>query len=64
MTGFVFQQRDKGQLLECVSRFLQMGNEERRQMGLAGRRKMEREFDREIVVQAYMEELESRGKNG
>ena len=64
VTGFVFQQRDKGQLLECVSRFLQMGNEERRQMGLAGRRKMEREFDREIVVQAYMEELESRGKNG
>ena len=33
-------------------------------MGRRAREKMEREFDREIVVQAYMEELESRGKNG
>jgi galacturonosyltransferase len=35
-----------------------MDNEERRKMGLAGRRKMEREFNRKLVVEAYMEELE------
>ena len=34
-----------------------MPYEERKEMGLAGRRKVEREFDREIVVQAYVDEI-------
>ena len=31
--------------------------EERTQMGLAGRQKMEKWFDRQIVVDAYMNEI-------
>lgn len=31
-------------------------------MGKAGRRKMEREFDRQIVVEAYMRELNGIGR--
>lgn len=57
VTGFVCEQRNKEQLIACVRRFLQMDNGERRKMGLAGRRKVEREFDREIVTRAYMEEI-------
>ena len=57
VTGFVFEQRNRDELIRCVRRFMEMGNEERRVMGLAGREKMEREFDREIVVGAYMEEI-------
>jgi galacturonosyltransferase len=58
VTGFVFAQQDRVQLLDCIRKFLKMDNEERRKMGLAGRRKMEREFNRKRVVEAYMEELE------
>lgn len=57
VTGFVFEQKNEKQLIECVRRFMQMDNEERKKMGLAGRKKMEREFDREIVVRAYMREI-------
>lgn len=58
VTGFIFEQRNTEQLIDCVHKFLKMNNEERRQMGLAGRRKMEKEFSREIVVDAYMKKIE------
>ena len=35
-----------------------MSWEQKKEMGLAGRRKVEREFDRELVVDAYIEEIE------
>ena len=54
VTGFVFHQKDRAALVDCVRKFMEMGNEERKKMGLAGREKMVREFDREIVVGAYM----------
>lgn len=57
VTGFIFEQRNTEQLITCVRKFMQMDNAERKQMGLAGRAKMEREFDREIVVEAYMREI-------
>lgn len=57
VTGFVCEQRNKEQLTACVRKFMLMDNGERRKMGLAGRRKVEREFDREIVTEAYMEEI-------
>jgi hypothetical protein len=37
---------------------MELDNETRKQMGLAGRQKMEREFNREIVIDAYMREIE------
>ena len=57
VTGFIFEQRNIEQLIACVRRFMQMSNEERKQMGLTGRTKVEREFSREIVVEAYMREI-------
>ena len=33
------------------------GEEEKAAMGLAGRKKVEKEFDRQIVVRAYLDEL-------
>jgi galacturonosyltransferase len=57
-TGFLFEPRNEAQLLACVRRFMELDNETRKQMGLAGRQKMEREFNREIVIDAYMREIE------
>lgn len=60
-TGFIFEQRNEEQLLDCVRKFLTLDNETRRQMGIAGRKKMEREFNRQVVIDAYMQEIEQIG---
>lgn len=56
-TGFIVKERDTRDLVCKIEKFLEMSYEERRTMGLAGRRKVEREFDREIVVRAYLDEI-------
>lgn len=57
VTGFIVKERDARDLVCKIEKFLAMSYEERKNMGLAGRRKVEREFDREIVVQAYVDEI-------
>ena len=58
VSGFICKQRDVPSLVECVERFLALSTDERRAMGLAGREKVAREFDRRIVTEAYMQEIE------
>ena len=55
--GYVVKQRDTEDLCEKLEKFLALSHEERREMGLCGRRKVEKEFDRQIVVEKYMKEL-------
>ena len=57
-TGFLFEAKNTESLVQAIERFLALSNEERRQMGLKGRQKVEQEFDRQIVVDAYIEEIE------
>lgn len=57
VTGFIVKERDTRDLVCKIEKFLAMTYEERKEMGLAGRRKVEREFDREIVVKAYVDEI-------
>lgn len=57
ITGFLIRARDQESLYEAMERFLEMRLEERRTMGLAGRRKMEREFDKKLVVQNTLRAL-------
>ena len=56
-TGFVVPVRDEAALIAAVDQFMQMSWDERREMGLAGRTKMEKEFDRRIVVKMVMDEV-------
>ena len=58
ITGFGFEKKNAESLREAIDRFLRTNKEERKQMGLAGRRKMEQEFDRQKVTDSYMEEAE------
>lgn len=58
ITGYVFEQKNRKQLIECVGEFMKLSNDEKKQMGIAARDKMKREFDRQIVVEAYMKEIE------
>lgn len=57
VSGIGFEPRNARSLVEALERFLALPWEERRDMGLAGRAKVEREFDRQIVVDRYMEEI-------
>ena len=57
-TGFLVPVKNEKAVLDAVESFLAMGEKERMQMGFAGRAKIEREFDRQIVVKIYKEELE------
>jgi len=58
VTGFLVREKDSQDLIEKVEKFIQLDYENKKQMGLAGRAKIEKEFDRQIVVQAYMDEIE------
>lgn len=57
VSGFGFAPKSAEALYEAMEKFLALPHEEKEAMGKAGRAKMEREFDRKIVVDAYMEEL-------
>ena len=56
-TGFLFPARDTDALYDAMRRFVRLPVAERRMMGAAARRKMEAQFDRAAVVDAYMEEI-------
>lgn len=58
VNGFMVKEKDSSDLTAKVERFLQLSHEARREMGLAGRRKVEKEFDRQIVVNKYLAEMD------
>ena len=57
VNGFFCKQKDAEDLIRCILKFMNLSAEERRTMGLNGRKKVEREFDRNIVVKAYLDEI-------
>ena len=57
ISGFVFPVGDSKALAETIMRFIALPYEEKVKMGKAGRIKMEKEFDRRIVAQAYLDEI-------
>lgn len=61
VTGFIVKPQDIESLKIAVEKFINMPYEEKVNMGLAGRRKVEKEFDRNIVIDAYMKEINKRG---
>lgn len=63
VNGYVIKEKDSKDLIEKVEKFINLSNEEKKQMGLAGRRKVEKEFDRNTVVQAYMNEIRQPNDN-
>lgn len=57
VTGFLFEARSAQAMEDAIRKFLSLSQEARKEMGLRGREKMEREFERSQVVQAYLEEI-------
>ncbi len=59
VNGFIVEQKNSRDLIEKIEMFLNLSYKEKKQMGLDGRQKVEKEFDRQIVVEAYIDEIES-----
>jgi len=59
INGFVCKQRDSADLIKQIEKFISLPYEVKMKMGLAGRAKIEKEYDRNIVVKAYLREIES-----
>ena len=55
ISGFSFEARSTSSMINTIQMFLSLPNEARRQMGIEGRRKMENEYDRKIVVKKYLD---------
>lgn len=59
VNGYIIPQKNSQILIKEVERFIKLTNEQKKSMGLAARKKVEREFDRQIVVEKYMKEIET-----
>ena len=57
INGYICKQNDSKDLIKQVEKFLALSWEERKNMGLAGRKKVEKEFDRQIVIDRYLQEV-------
>jgi len=54
INGFVIKRQDVDDIVEKLELFISLPHEQKRKMGLAARKKVEREFDRDVVVKAYL----------
>ncbi len=57
VTGLGCEAKSTQSLIDVIEKFLLLTHEEKAQMGKAGRVKIEKRFDRQIVVEAYIKEI-------
>ena len=57
VTGLMCRPGDADDLAAKIEEFIHMPDNIRREMGLKGRTKMEREYDEEIVISRYIDDL-------
>lgn len=60
VTGYLFETGNATDLTAKVEEFINLNMEQKKYMGLVARRKIEKEFDREIVIEKYFEEVNNR----
>ncbi len=55
VTGYLCRMGDENDLFRCMAAFTRLSQAEKEAMGHAGRRRMEERFDREKVIERYVE---------
>ena len=58
-TGYIVKQKDSDDLIEKMIKFIETPHSLKNQMGCEGRKKVEAEFDRQIVVNNYVNVIRS-----
>ena len=64
ITGFLCAPRDMASLVEAIERMIALPATRRKELGLAGRAKMQREFGERIVHRSYLDALAKLGIQG
>ncbi|CEN23770.1 glycosyl transferase [[Clostridium] sordellii] len=59
INGFKFEVKNIDNMYEKIDKFIKLSRKDKVQMGLNGRSKVEKEFDRQIVVNAYINEIKN-----
>ena len=57
ISGIGFEVKSVKALISAIQQFLDLPHDNKKQMGIAGRKKMEQEYDRKIVTNAYLEQI-------
>lgn len=57
VTGFGFESKNVESLCETIEKFIDLPYEQKCEMGKAGRKKIEKQFNRQIVVNKYLEQI-------
>lgn len=57
VNGYLVAERNTGELIDAIKRFVQLNNRKKESMGKAGRKLIEEQYDRQFIVKAYMDEL-------
>lgn len=57
-TGYLFEAGNAKDLISKVEKFVLLSDEEKSKMGIMGREKIEKEFDRNIVIDKYIKEVD------
>lgn len=58
-SGYIYHGGDVAALVKTIEKFLAMDNETRKKMGIVGRKHVEDNFSRDIVVAAYKEKIKT-----
>ena len=56
-TGYLIPIQNENALVMAIEKFIQLSCNEKKNMGLEGRKKIEKEFNRQTVAQLYIEEV-------
>lgn len=56
-TGYIFEKGNVNDLVNKIEQFINLPHDKKEKMGILGRKKMEKEFDRKVVVEKYLEEI-------
>ncbi len=59
VNGYLIKEKNSSDLIEKIEKFLSLNFQEKKIMGINGREKVEKEFDRNKVISAYLEEIKN-----
>ncbi|WP_113074956.1 glycosyltransferase family 4 protein [Petrotoga sp. 9PW.55.5.1] len=57
VNGYLFEPKMETSLIKTIEKFLSQNESDRIKMGIASRQKVERSFDRNLVIDIYLEEI-------
>ncbi|SDC07040.1 galacturonosyltransferase [Terribacillus halophilus] len=57
LNGFIVKEQDHNDLINKIENFISLNYQKKKQMGIQGRIKVEKEFNRDIVVNSYSHEI-------